>query len=443
MTGRGSDVTANIPVVGRHDSSKNTQPRPLRILLGITGGIAAYKAAVLARRLLDAKPPGAVEVQVVMTDGATRFITPLTMQALTGRMVRTALLDETAEAGMGHIELARWADTVLVAPASANFLARLAHGMADDLLSTACLATPAPIHVAPAMNQQMWAAPATQANLATLAGRGVIVHGPGSGEQACGDVGAGRMLEPEELAAALLASLDAPRSSGGSLAGRNVMVTAGPTREALDPVRYLSNLSSGRMGYAVAGAARDAGAQVTLVSGPCALETPPGVERLDVVSARDMLAAVTDHLQGIDVFIGAAAVADYRPASVEPRKIKKREGNESMSIELERNPDVLATVAGSAPRPFTVGFAAETNDVERYARAKLANKRLDMIAANQVGIPGQGFDAATNTMDVYWPGGNASIPMASKHEVAARLVALIAARLAPVDRMHAAAGFAT
>jgi phosphopantothenoylcysteine decarboxylase / phosphopantothenate---cysteine ligase len=388
-----------------------------RILLGVSGGIAAYKAAELVR-LLRARE---AEVQVVMTEAATRFVAPMTFQALSGRPVRGALWDAAAEAAMGHIELARWADRIIVAPASADLLARLAHGLADDLLSTLCLACEAPLLLAPAMNRAMWAHPATQANLALLRDRGARVLGPAEGEQACGEVGVGRMLEPAQLLDALLAA-----PAGGPLAGRRVLLTAGPTFEDIDPVRFIGNRSSGRMGFAVAAAARAAGAEVTVVAGPVALPTPAGVHRIDVRSAAQMREAVFAALPGSDVFIGAAAVADYRPR--EALAAKRKKSGADWTLDLVLNPDILAEVAAAEPRPFVVGFAAETQDLEQNARDKLARKRLDLVAANRVGDD-CGFEVADNALSVFWAGGGEQIPRADKTVVATRLVELIAARL--------------
>ena len=406
---------------------------PTRILLGVTGGIAAYKSADLVRRLRER----GAEVQVVMTAAATEFVTPLTFQALSGRPVRTSLWDAAAEASMGHIELARWADRVLVAPATADFIARLAHGIADDLLSTLCLATESPIAIAPAMNRVMWTNAATQANVATLASRGIAILGPGEGGQACGETGAGRMLEPAELADLLLYRSPAPTPRPvGSLAGRKVVVTAGPTRERIDPVRFITNRSSGKMGYAVAAAARDAGAEVVIVSGPVNLPAPDGVRRVCVETAEQMLAAVNEELAGTDVFIAAAAVSDYRPLQVSAEKIKKT--SDSLLLALSRTPDILATVAAGDPRPFVVGFAAETQNVERNALAKLEGKRLDMIAANQVG-DGLAFDCDDNALTVYWPDGKLELPRAGKAELAARLIEVIAERHAAALAGHGTA----
>ncbi|HTX24767.1 MAG TPA: bifunctional phosphopantothenoylcysteine decarboxylase/phosphopantothenate--cysteine ligase CoaBC [Steroidobacteraceae bacterium] len=386
-----------------------------RILLGVTGGIAAYKGADLVRRLLER----GAQVQVVMTPAAREFVTPLTFQALSGRPVRTELWDAAAEAAMGHIELARWAELVLVAPASADFLARLATGAACDLLSTLCLATQAPIAVAPAMNRLMWANAATQANVALLRDRGVRMLGPAEGDQACGEVGPGRMLEPADIADQTEALL-APR---GPLAGHRVLITAGPTRERIDPVRFVSNRSSGKMGFAVAEAARDAGAEVVVVSGPVSLATPVGVRRIDVESAADMLAAVLREVAQADIFISTAAVADYRPAAPPEHKIKK--STEKLAVEMERTVDIVAAVAARPARPFVVGFAAETEAVEQNARAKMLKKNLDMIAANEVGHD-KAFDCPDNELVVLWRGGRRDLGRAPKTTLARELVALIA-----------------
>jgi len=401
-------------------------PAPHRVLLGVTGGIAAYKSADLVRRLRERD----VEVQVVMTAGAREFVTPQTFQALSGRPVRADLWDAAAEAAMGHIELARWADRILVAPASADFLARLAHGLADDLLTTLCLATDRPIAVAPAMNRLMWSNAATQANVALLASRGVRVLGPAEGDQACGEVGPGRMLEPLDLVEEIL--LLAP--GDGSLAGRKIVITAGPTRERIDPVRFITNRSSGKMGFAVAQAARDAGAEVVIVSGPVNVPTPRGVRRVDVETADQMMAAVEANLAGTDIFIAAAAVSDYRPMQVAAEKIKKT--SDSLVLPLSRTTDILATVAAGQPRPFVVGFAAETQNVERNAIAKLEGKKLDLIAANQVGEK-LGFDQDDNALTVYWNGGKRELARCSKAQLAGELVALIAERFALRDRTTA------
>ncbi len=390
-----------------------------RILLGVTGGIAAYKSAELVRLLKKA----GCEVRVVMTRGAEAFVTPLTFQALSGEPVRTSLLDPEAEAGMGHIELAKWADLVVVAPATADFLARLAHGFADDLLTTVCCACDAPIVVAPAMNQAMWRNARTQRAVALLEqDPQVSVWGPDQGEQACGDVGPGRMLEPDELASRIL------QPESGALAGRRVVITAGPTREPIDPVRYISNHSSGKMGYAIAAAARQAGAQVVLVSGPVSLPAPAGVEVRQAVTAEDMLReAMAAVDEGCDVFVATAAVADYRPESCASDKIKKT--RDALSLSLVRNPDTLATVAARPDAPFTVGFAAETTDVARYATEKMARKKLNMIVANDVSTPGLGFNSDHNAVTVYWPNGETSLGPDSKRNIATQLVALIGQHL--------------
>ena len=373
-----------------------------KVLLGISAGIAAYKSALLARLLKQA----GCEVRVVMTEGAQAFITPLTLQALTGEPVRTSLLDPEAEAGMGHIELARWADTILIAPATADLMARLAAGMADDLLTTLCLASQSRKVIAPAMNQAMWAHPATQRNAARLAEDGWRLLGPASGDQACGDVGPGRMLEPEEILAALLEPPKAPEA-----AGLAVTITAGPTREPLDPVRYLSNHSSGKMGYALAEAAAALGARVTLISGPVSLPCPAGVERLEVETALEMHEAAQRLAPESDLFIGCAAVADYRAESAAEHKIKKVEGEEELVLRLVKNPDIIAGVAAlpAESRPLVVGFAAETRDVERYARDKLARKGLDMIVANDVSREGLGFGSDHNAALLLWRSGDGEV----------------------------------
>ena len=393
-------------------------PPNRKIVLGVAGGIAAYKAADLVRRLRDRN----FEVRVVMTASAREFVAPLTFQALSSNPVHSALLDEQAEAGMGHIELARWADLVLIAPATANVLARLAHGLADDLLTTLCLATAAPLVLAPAMNQQMWRASATRANVLTLLDRGVEMLGPGEGDQACGEIGPGRMLEPEEIATRVEA-----RFGGGALEGVEVLVTAGPTREALDPVRFLTNHSTGKMGYAVAAAAVEAGARVTLVSGPTALAVPLGIERVDVASAEEMHGEVMARAADCDVFVAAAAVADYRPARVAQQKIKKSDG--PAALDLVRTPDIIAAVAALDDGPFTVGFAAETESVEAHARDKLERKGLDMIAANRVGLPDRGFASERNALSVLWrDGGCRELELAPKADLARSLVGLVAER---------------
>ncbi len=388
-----------------------------RILLGVSGGIAAYKAADLVRRLREA----GAKVRVVLTASAARFVTPLTFQALSGQPVRTSLWDEAAEAAMSHIELARWAERILIAPASADLLARLAHGLADDLVTTLCLASAAPLAVAPAMNRQMWAHPATQANLDLLRNRGVSVLGPAEGDQACGENGPGRLLEPTFIVAGL-AALHGPRE----LAGARVVVSAGPTFEDIDPVRFIGNRSSGRMGFAVAEAAARAGAEVTLVAGPVHLPAPPGVRRIDVRSAREMRAAVLDAVRTADIYVAAAAVGDFRPQEVAAQKIKKT-GDDGLTLTLTQNPDILAEVAALPRRPFVVGFAAETEDVEAQARSKLERKRLDLVAANRVG-PGLGFDCAENSLTLIAADGVEVLPTARKCDLARDLVWRIARR---------------
>lgn len=387
------------------------------IVLGITGGIAAYKSAEIIRRLIE---QGAV-VQVVMTEAAKAFIAPLTLQALSGRPVRDSLLDPSAESGMGHIEIARWADQIVIAPASADFIARLAGGMASDLLTTVCLATSAPIALAPAMNQGMWNNAATQRNIDTLTADGVSLLGPASGAQACGDVGPGRMLEPADIVNHLMDS-----GKVRALDGTNVTITAGPTWEALDPVRALSNHSSGKMGYAVAAAAAAAGASVTLVSGPTALNPPPGIRYQPVQSAEDMLAAVEREIEDCDVFIGVAAVADYRPAQSASSKIKKH--SESVTLELVRNPDILARVAQSPKRPFTVGFAAETDQAIPNARDKLQRKGLDLIAVNQINATNNPFGSEENHLVLISETDEIDLGRDSKTALAEHLIAEIAHR---------------
>jgi phosphopantothenoylcysteine decarboxylase/phosphopantothenate--cysteine ligase len=384
------------------------------ILLGVTGSIAAYKSAELVRLLRD---EGA-EVRVVMTRAAGSFITPLTLQALSGNPVYSELLDAGAEAAMGHIELARWADAVLVAPASADFIVRLAQGRANDLLAAICLACEVPLAVAPAMNRAMWNNVATRENIDTLTRRGIRIMGPGRGVQACGETGPGRLLEPAELLGALSALF-----LTGSLADCRVLVTAGPTREAIDPVRYISNRSSGKMGFAVATAAAEAGAVVTLVSGPVALQTPPRVTRIDVEDAATMHAVVMEHAVASDIFISVAAVADYRPATTAPRKLKKSASD--LILKLQASPDILAAVAGLPDAPFTVGFAAETDMLESNARQKLITKGIDMIAANNV-ADGLGFDRDDNALQVYWMDGESQLARTGKSRLARQLVEIIA-----------------
>ncbi len=389
------------------------------ILLGITGGIAAYKSADLTRRLKDA----GADVRVAMTRAATEFVTPLTFQALSGNPVHTELLDENAEAGMGHIELARWADAILIAPTSANFIAKLAQGRADDLLSTLCLASEAPLAFAPAMNQAMWNDLATQENCKTLRQRGLFQFGPASGEQACGEVGEGRMMEVPELIEHLANCFE-----HGELQAVNVMITAGPTYEPIDPVRFIGNRSSGKMGYALAEAAREAGASVTLISGPCHLATPDRVQRIDVETAEQMHRAVFNNIKQCDIFIAAAAVADYKPLEAHKQKLKKDDA--SLSLTLERNPDILSDVAHSPNRPFIVGFAAETENLKKNALGKLQRKNLDMIAANFVGQSKDtkqdiGFNSEYNALHVFWTDGSTQLETARKNVLARQLIQLI------------------
>lgn len=389
-----------------------------QIVLGITGGIAAYKSAELTRLL---KGAGA-DVQVVMTPAAVEFITPLTLQALSGNPVHLHLLDPEAEAGMGHIELARWADMILIAPASADFMARLNGGHGNDLLSTICLATEAPVVLAPAMNQAMWRDPQTQANATSLQTKGMRLLGPGVGEQACGDTGPGRMLDPLDIARQAAALFDR-----GLLTGKRVVITAGPTREALDPVRYISNHSSGKMGYALAEAAIDAGAQVTLISGPVNLPAPQRCQRVMVESAEQMLAASLENIDQCDIFIASAAVADYRPSAVAEHKLKKGK-EEIMELHLIKNPDIVATVAALKNKPFTVGFAAETRDVVHYAQDKLTRKKLDLIIANDVSRSDIGFNSDDNAVTVVSHDQVQPLPLCSKRQLAAKLIDIIAAQ---------------
>lgn len=410
----------------------------VRVLLGISGGIAAYKSAELTRLLIKA----GAEVRVVMTEGAQAFITPLTFQALSGNPVHTHLLDPEAEAGMGHIELAKWADLIVVAPASADLMARLAAGMADDLLTTLCLATEAKVLLAPAMNQAMWRHPATQRNAQQLEAYGYQLLGPDQGEQACGDVGPGRMLEPEALASLILRAVeDKDRVVGsygqkadlsGLLLGKIVTITAGPTREAVDPVRYISNHSSGKMGFALAEAALKAGARVNLIAGPVQIKAPEGVNLIPVQSAQQMLDASLSVISGTDIFIAAAAVADYRPASAADQKMKKQPGQNDLVLHLVQNPDIVATVAKHEERPFTVGFAAETQDVEAYAADKLVRKNLDMIIANDVSRTDIGFNSDQNAVTLLWQENGALISetpeQAAKQALAQDLVRCIARR---------------
>jgi phosphopantothenoylcysteine decarboxylase/phosphopantothenate--cysteine ligase len=401
-------------------SRAKTNPRPSlagrRILLGVTGGIAAYKSADLVRRLKEA----GADVQVVMTAGAQQFVTPRTFAAVSGRPVREDLWDAKAEAAMGHIELARWGDAIVIAPASADFIARLTQGRADELLTTLCLASKNPLFVAPAMNQQMWASKATQSNLKTLRKRGVNLLGVGVGGQACGDVGPGRMMEPLQIRDALVAHFQQ-----GPLSGVKAVVTAGPTREPLDPVRVLTNRSSGKMGFAVAEALTGLGAQVTLIAGPVALPTPPGLRRIDVETAAQMRKAALAEAKDAALFVGAAAVADYRPAKAARAKIKKQAAR--LSLAMERTRDILADVRKQQPRLFMVGFAAETENLARNARGKLTNKKLDLVAANLVGN-GRAFDRDDNELHVYWKSGGRSLGRDSKANLARALADLIATR---------------
>jgi phosphopantothenoylcysteine decarboxylase/phosphopantothenate--cysteine ligase len=392
------------------------QVQNINILLGVTGGIAAYKAPDLVRKLVA---KGA-NVRVVLTDSAAEFVSPLSLQAVSGNTVSTSLLDKDAEAAMGHIELARWADKLLVAPATSNFMAKLSHGLADDLLSTLCLATTAPIFLAPAMNQQMWQAQATQDNLAILQKRGVELLGPAQGEQACGDVGPGRMLEPQDIADLMLPS------TPQVLAGTKITITAGPTREAIDPVRYISNHSSGKMGYALAAAAEQMGAKVTLVSGPVNLPVPANVDLVKVSSAEEMRDAVMSDIQSCDIFVGCAAVADYRPAQQVQQKIKK--SDQELTLTFIKNPDILSDVAHIANPPFTLGFAAETQNLREYALGKLQRKKLNMIAANDVSDTNIGFNSEQNALTVFWPEGEKQLNVADKRLLASQLLQLVAQR---------------
>ncbi len=376
-----------------------------KIVLGVSGGIAAYKTPELVRRLRER----GAEVRVVMTEAAKAFITPLSLQAVSGYPVSDSLLDPAAEAAMGHIELGKWADLVILAPATADLIARITAGMANDLVSTICLATPAPVAVLPAMNQQMYRATATQHNLEVLSSRGLLIWGPDSGSQACGDVGPGRMLDPlaiVEMAAQHFTVIK-------DLQHLNVMITAGPTRERLDPVRYITNDSSGKMGFAIAAAAAARGANVTLISGPVSLPTPPWVKRIDVTTALEMEATVQQHVQGQQIFVGCAAVADYRAAAVAEEKIKKQ--GDEITIKMIKNPDIVAGVAALLThRPYVVGFAAETNNVEEYARQKRVSKNLDLICANDVSQEGQGFNSENNALHLFWQDGDKVLPLERK-----------------------------
>lgn len=396
-----------------------------RLLLGVSAGIAAYKSALLVRLLKQA----GCEVRVVMTEGAQAFITPLTLQALSGEPVRTSLLDPEAEAGMGHIELARWADAVVIAPATADLIARLVHGMADDLLTTLCLASEAPKLIAPAMNQAMWRHPATQRNVAQLASDSWQLIGPAAGDQACGDVGPGRMSEPEEIFNALAQHFSPPVKASGETSSRapHIVITAGPTREALDPVRYLSNHSSGKMGYALAAEAAAQGARVTLISGPVNLPAPQGVARIDVETALQMHQEALRLAPQAALFIGCAAVADYRAESAAVHKIKKTDDNETLTLTLIKNPDIIAEVAAlpNSQRPFVVGFAAETKDVARYANDKLQRKGLDMIVANDVSQQGLGFGSDDNAALLLWRATSGTEQLAAPPQTKKALATLI------------------
>lgn len=392
------------------------------VLLGVSGGIAAYKTPDLVRKLTA---QGA-SVRVVLTESATHFVSPLSLQAVSGNKVSTQLLDEDAEAGMGHIELARWADIFLIAPATANIMAKLTHGLADDLLTTLALATKAPILMAPAMNQQMWAAPATVENLAKLKARGTQILGPASGEQACGDVGYGRMLEPEEICKAVLDfSLTPKQNPEPIFSGINIMITAGPTQEAIDPVRYISNHSSGKMGFAIANAAKNLGANVTLVAGPVNLPCPTGVTRKNVVSAQNMYDAVHESIADQDIFIACAAVADYKLAEINTQKMKKQNDSDELSLCLVQNPDILKSVAALEQAPFTLGFAAETQNVEMYAKSKLEKKKLNMIAANDVSNSDLGFNSDRNALIVLSTTNSYQLAPNSKDLLAVELLNLL------------------
>lgn len=398
-------------------------PRPLslhnkNILLGVSGGIAAYKSAEIIRRLKDI----GADVRVVMTRGAQEFITPMTLQALSGNPVHTELLNAEAEAAMGHIEQARWADFIILAPATADLVARICHGRADDILTTLCLAADAPLAIAPAMNQAMWRDPSTQENIQKLKARNIAIWGPDEGIQACGDVGLGRMIQPEDIAERC-----AKQFTSGVLAGKKVCITAGPTREAIDPVRYISNHSSGKMGFALAQAAIEAGAEVTLICGSVNLKTPDHAQRIDIVSANDMLEASLQQLGNCDLFIGCAAVADYRPADIATQKIKKNA--EQMSINLVKNPDIISAIAQHEKRPFTVGFAAETQDVLKYAQGKLERKNLDMIIANDVAAGDRGFNSDSNAVTIISKTKNIELPLTSKTQLARQIIQNIATEI--------------
>ncbi|PQV84125.1 bifunctional phosphopantothenoylcysteine decarboxylase/phosphopantothenate--cysteine ligase CoaBC [Cronobacter sakazakii] len=390
-----------------------------KIVLGVSGGIAAYKTPELVRRLRER----GAEVRVAMTEAAKAFITPLSLQAVSGYPVSDSLLDPAAEAAMGHIELGKWADLVILAPATADLIARVAAGMANDLVTTICLATPSPVAVVPAMNQQMYRNIATQQNIERLASRGLRIWGPDSGSQACGDVGPGRMLDPLEIVELAVKHFEPVND----LQHLNIMITAGPTRERLDPVRYITNDSSGKMGFAIAAAASARGARVTLVAGPVALPTPPGVERIDVESALEMEAAVQQRAQQQQIFIGCAAVADYRAETISSEKIKKQ--GDELTLKMVKNPDIVAGVAAlSQNRPYVVGFAAETNNVEEYARQKRQRKNLDLICANDVSQAGHGFNSDTNALHLFWQEGDKVLPLERKAFLGQRLLDEIVTR---------------
>jgi len=415
-----------MPTSNRQDSPSGSSSGCLNgknILLGISGGIAAYKAPELVRLLRQA----GADIQVVMTRNAHQFVAATSLQAVSGNAVRDTLWDASAERSMGHIELARWADVILIAPATADIISRLATGRADDLLTTLCLASRSPLLLAPAMNQVMWESPATRRNVQTLLADGVRLLGPDSGDQACGEVGPGRMREPADLARALEAHFATP---AGRLSGKRVMVTAGPTIEAIDPVRYITNRSSGKQGYAVAAAAQAAGADVTLVSGPVALPTPFGVNRIDVVSANDMYEAVQSHVADCDIFIGVAAVADYRCDTIQPQKIKKAERHsqalDGLTLNLVENPDIIASVARLAHKPLTVGFAAETHDLLEHARSKRERKGIDIIVVNDVADTTIGFSGDHNAATVIWQGGEIQLARQPKAELAGAIIEIIA-----------------
>jgi len=424
-----------------HETADDRRPLAGRhILVGVSGGIAAYKAPILVRRLRDC----GADVQVVITRGAEHFVTPTSLQAVSGRPVRNDLWDPQAEASMGHIELARWADLILIAPATADLLSRLAAGRADDLLTTLRLASRAPVLLAPAMNVAMWEHPATQRNVARLHDDGAEFIGPDSGPMACGEFGPGRMVEPEALVDAVIdrlaadgATSGAPASGAGAspLAGRKVLITAGPTREPIDPVRYISNHSSGKQGYALAAEASAAGARVTLVSGPVVLNPPTGVELVSVMTAQQMHDAVMARVAACDLFIGVAAVADYRPRVASDQKLKKEPGrNPERVLSLVENPDIIAAVAAHPSRPFVVGFAAETHDALNHARDKRVRKGMDLIVVNDVSDPTIGFNSDQNRVTVIWEGGELQIDQCPKEAVARALLDVIAERLSATAR---------